>query len=91
MKYIYILKNKKMSCQRKLNPCPNIHPQLMAQSVWPLVLVNDPVAPVILPDAVIAVDGEIPLALSYMLVVCMFLFVVDMFPDEAIVPLVVDM
>ena len=53
------------------------------------VLAHDAVAPLILPLAVIVVDDEIPLPLIDPLVVDVFPFVVDMFPDEAIAPFVV--
>ena len=53
------------------------------------VPVNDPVAPIILPVAVIVVDGEIPLPLIYSLVVHMYPFVVDPFPHAVMCPLVV--
>ena len=53
------------------------------------VLAHDAVAPLILPLAVIVVDDEIPLPSIDPLVVDVFPFVVDMFPDEAIAPFVV--
>ena len=52
------------------------------------VPVNDPVAPLILPVAVIVVDDEMPLPLIDPLVVDMFPLFVDMFPADVIVPFV---
>ena len=48
---------------------------------------SDPVAAIILPVAEIVVNDEMTLPLIVPLVVDMFPFVLDMFPDEVIDPL----